>query len=536
MMFLFSLSALRGVSNRTKGKSRLRPRVESLEERLVMATPGVDYVLSGYQWANPSHITYSIAPDGVFWLHGTNNLNAAFNAKFGNGTWQRAIAKDLATWESVANINITEVSDSPLDMNTPGLEQGDPRFGDIRIGGYPFQGNTTTLAQTSYPPPQGGTLAGDIQINTAMNFSIGNSGYDLYSVLLHETGHSLGLAHAQNSAEVMYETYEGVRTGLSAGDIAGIQAIYGARTTDVYQSQGQGLAMSNAIDVSGSLNGSGQATLSNVSLATIGDTEYFTVVAPSGSNEGLSVSAIATNVSMLSPSITLYDSSGHVVATQSNPSAWSNTVTVQASQVQPGQRYYVSVTGATGDVFSVGAYNLQVGFTGVTSPSGPTSPVSPPPPPPPAAPSTPSTPIVTGPTPVTGGTSPIVVIAPDQYEPNNTIAQATRLGAIAAATTLNNLTLNTASDVDDFLFQTTRIGTYQVSAPGTQIRILNKAGRQIAFGYGSVSVSAFRARTPLYISISTPNSAPVANYSLTVTPPVLRARVAPARLRVHVRG
>ena len=36
----------------------------------------------------------------------------------------------------------------------------------------------------------------------------------------------------------MYGTYEGGRSGLVAGDVAGIQAIYGARQPDVYRSYG----------------------------------------------------------------------------------------------------------------------------------------------------------------------------------------------------------------------------------------------------------------------------------------------------------
>ena len=141
--------------------------------------PGYDYVLSGESWPNPSHITYSIAPDGVFWDHGTNNLNATFNAKFGtSGIWQRQIALALATWESVANINIVPVSDGPYDLNTLGLAQGDPRFGDIRFGGYAFLDTTITLAQTYFPPPNGSTAAGDVELNTSMNFNIGST-YDL---------------------------------------------------------------------------------------------------------------------------------------------------------------------------------------------------------------------------------------------------------------------------------------------------------------------------------------------------------------------
>ena len=139
------------------------------------AIAGYDYLLSGESWADPSHITYSIAPDGVFWDHGTNNLNATFNAKFGtDGTWQKQIARARQPGSRWPTSTSSPVGDSTYDFNVLGSSQGDPRFGDIRFGGYAFPGNTTTLAQTYFPPPNGSTAAGDVEVNTSMGFNIGS--------------------------------------------------------------------------------------------------------------------------------------------------------------------------------------------------------------------------------------------------------------------------------------------------------------------------------------------------------------------------
>ncbi len=370
---------------------------DRLEERSLMTViPGYDYVLYGTSWPNPNHITYSIAPDGVFWDHGSNNLNATFNARFGtSGSWERQIALALATWESVANINIAPVADGPFDLNTLGLAQGDSRFGDIRLGGYSFPDTTVTLAQTYFPPPQGSTAAGDVEINTSMNYNIGST-YDLYSVMLHETGHSLGLNEAPNPAEVMATDYGGLRTGLEPGDIAGIQAIYGARTLDGYQSQGIGGGFGNPIDLSGNLASSNQAVISGVSLSSIGSTEYYSFVAPSYASGPLQVTAAAGSISMLSPQISIYNASGTLLAQASNPSAWSDNVTATVPAVVPGQRYYMAVTGDTGTYFDAGAYRLVVSLPQSSAPNPP-APAPPPVVSTPTPPPTPQSPPVVSP-------------------------------------------------------------------------------------------------------------------------------------------
>ena len=105
-------------------------------------------------------------------------------------------------------------------------QEGDPGFGDIRIGGYNF--GSSTLAWSYQPPPVNNySIAGDIEINTGMTWNIGQT-YDLFTVAAHEVGHALGLGESSTSAaDIMYPTYTGKKTALAADDIAGIQSIYG---------------------------------------------------------------------------------------------------------------------------------------------------------------------------------------------------------------------------------------------------------------------------------------------------------------------
>jgi MYXO-CTERM domain-containing protein len=92
--------------------------------------------------------------------------------------------------------------------------------------------DTLALTTVTYELDTGAIYDADMEINTADNdFTLGNTGvdFDLLSIVTHETGHFLGMAHTRDPGATMWPSYSAGSTSLrtpSPDDVAGICAIY----------------------------------------------------------------------------------------------------------------------------------------------------------------------------------------------------------------------------------------------------------------------------------------------------------------------
>lgn len=146
---------------------------------------------------------------------------------FNQNQAKESVREAFRTWQAQARIYFIEVcNSSQADIV---ILFGSGAHGD----NYPFDNQNGVLAHAFYPPPNSGSLAGDVHFDEDENWTnifqnYGSQPIDLQTVALHEIGHSLGLAHSTVSDAIMYAYYGGSRRILAQDDIDGIRVIYGS--------------------------------------------------------------------------------------------------------------------------------------------------------------------------------------------------------------------------------------------------------------------------------------------------------------------
>ncbi len=316
----------------------------SLEQRDVPATFGIP-------WQEASQLTLSFVPDGTLVGTQQSKLNHALSGN--TETWQGEILRAFQTWAAQTNINIGLVEDDGTPLTAGGSVQGNAGFGDIRIAGVPLASDVFAVTA---PPDMCSAWSGTILINTNMSLSIAGKyqGADLYTIMLQESGHALGVGNSISTSSAMYEYYTGVRTGLSAADITSIQSLYGVRTADQYDFASANDTRTTATNL--------PSTGAEAEITSTGDADWYRFTA---SNTSLVVKLDVSGTSLLNAIVRVTDANGNIIATGQSDSIFKNSVELKVSKLTEGGTYFVQVTSARTDSFGFGGYRLRAGTNSI---------------------------------------------------------------------------------------------------------------------------------------------------------------------------
>ncbi len=324
--------------------------VESLEDRIVRSVLGL-------AWRDPTHLSLSFAPDGTPIASDSSNLFQTLDSQFPTpASWQSVIVQAFQTWAAETNVSVGLVSDSGAPFGVAGLMQGDPRFGDIRIGARPMSNDVMSI--TVPPDPYySGTLSGDMILNSSANLNPS----DLYDVVLHEAGLALGLSESTDPNSVMYPQLNPQAT-LSAGDIANIQALYGTPAPDPNGSDG---TFATATPISSPPLYIGLSPLVAYGDRTsLSDTNVFSVQPPLLYGGPVTIQLQTSGISFMQPRLEVYDQNHNLLGEVQSTSGFGDDISVQLANVNPFARYYIQVDSTAQNALGMGRYALSVTFDG----------------------------------------------------------------------------------------------------------------------------------------------------------------------------
>ena len=173
-----------------------------------------------------ANISWSLMIDDICFDGGTcSSLTPLMPAGFID-----EIDRAFDTWAAVADLTFTLSTETDAGSYISGK-------GDIRLGAKAIDGHHSVLAHAGgyVSVIEPGWVATEVHFDSAENWTIGSTGVDIYSIALHEIGHTLGLGHSNVNGSVMKAMFNTSNSfsGLSDDDIAGIQYLYGVNASHI---------------------------------------------------------------------------------------------------------------------------------------------------------------------------------------------------------------------------------------------------------------------------------------------------------------
>nr|MCU0720617.1 matrixin family metalloprotease [Pirellula sp.] len=340
-----------------KRKVQRTIRLEQLETRHLMAF--------GTPWPDARNLTLSFPEDDVAVGAWRNDMRLTLDQVTDRQVWQTEVARAFQTWAVETNISIGLKNDRNDSFGTVGLPVRDPRFGDFRIGAFPQ--SETVLANAVPFSSQSGTWAGDLLLNSDVDFvwndwSSGTpqsaSEVDLFSVLLHEAGNSLGIADNTNPSSVMFQSYNGPKGALTSVDREAVRSLYGVRS-DAYEGQSNNTMGTAALIRR--RTAAADVTSIRGSINSRNDADFYRYVPRTGQTE-VSVRLESFGISFLKSSVEVLNSRGEKISDAKVDSIFENNMSIRVSSLDTLDQLFIKVASNSDDVFGMGEYKLVLDY------------------------------------------------------------------------------------------------------------------------------------------------------------------------------
>lgn len=349
-----------------RGRTVSAASLQTLEDRRMLA-------VFGNVWPNQRDLTVSFPADGVQIGSQQNDINALLDTVAQRGQWQELALRAYQTWAVHADINVGLRNDFNNAFGAPGMLVGDPRFGEFRIGAFPQEG----LIANSIPfQAVAGTYSGDLVLNSNEQFTfhdwadnqgpdpatLAEGDRDLFSLLLHETGNTLGLDDNLLDWSIMFRQYTVPKGVLAAEDIASITALYGQRSDPYEQIDNGTLQVASLIPTPVGLDHQTEVIRSRGSLSAGTDVDYYKIV-PIAGTDSVTVRVRASGVSLLQSRLEVLDSVGQVIDQSSAVSVFENDNELTITGIANLDELYLRVSAVdASDVYAVGDYWIEVDY------------------------------------------------------------------------------------------------------------------------------------------------------------------------------